>query len=167
MEVNAGLDESRPFPAELMGRIPRRVRLTGTGWCYALVSAALFLLAMYFTAKITRAEESSTSPAWWMLLFPAFFVLMSYLFVYRFPLQRRVGIYGVPAWACIDTPPPMGPSKGPQWESYTFRNQANEVQYGRCLMDVQLKRGTTVCVLYLPKNPIVSHIYPLDYFEAE
>jgi len=113
------------------------------------------------------AWEESPNSDWWGLTFPVFLVFMGFLFVWRFPLQYRVAVNGVPAWACIAEHESLEPSKGQRWESYTFRNAEDEVQFGRCPCDVGLKAGTTVCVLYLPKNPIVSHIYPLDFFEIE
>ncbi len=88
-------------------------------------------------------------------------------FVWRFPLQYRVAVNGVPAWACIAEHDQVNVrSRGPHWENYTFRNAENEVQFGRCAMDVTLRTGAIVCVLYLPNKPIVSHIYPLDFFDV-
>ena len=112
------------------------------------------------------AWEDSTSSTWWQLIFPGFLAIMSAGFVWRFPLQYRVAVNGVPAWACIAEREWKGPSRGPHWENYTFRNAEDEVQFGRCPMDVTLRAGATVCVLFLPKKPIVSHVYPLDFFEV-
>jgi hypothetical protein len=112
------------------------------------------------------AWEDPTSLNWWALLFPGFLAIMSAGFVWRFPLQYRVAVNGVPAWACVAEREWKGPSRGPHWENYTFRNAEDEVQFGRCPMDVTLRAGATVCVLFLPKKPIVSHVYPLDFFEV-
>jgi len=91
---------------------------------------------------------------------------MSIGFVWRFPLQYRVAVNGVPAWASVAEREWIGPGRGQHWETYTFRNAENEVQFGSCPMDVTLRAGASVCVLYLPNKPIVSHIYPLDFFEV-
>jgi len=165
MESQEETAKQRGFPTELMSRTPRRVRMTGTGWFYALVSGVLSLLAAYFSVKIVRSGGSISSTLWILLCFPGLMGFMSFSFIRRFPLQRRVAINGLPAWASISTPEQMGPSKGPHWESYTFRSADGEMQYGRCLMDVGLRSGTTVCVLYLPNKPDISHIYPLDFFD--
>jgi len=240
--------KSRDLPSELMGRTPRRVRLTGTGWLSLFVSALFILLSVFFTIKVVRlinkekatriallqsgsqslgwvsrksterrgqgyiayefevagtiysgksaaptgiwdglhegdslpirylratpdincpaGWEDPTSLNWWMLLFPGFFAIMSTGFVWRFPLQHRVAVNGVPAWASIAERDEIGVGRGTHWENYTFRNAENEVQFGRCPMDEALRVGATVCVLYLPNKPIVSHIYPLDFFEV-
>jgi hypothetical protein len=112
------------------------------------------------------AWEDPTSLNWWALLFPGFFAIMSIGFVWRLPLQYRVAVNGVPAWACIAERDEIGVGRGTHWENYTFRNAENEVQFGRCPMDVMLRAGASVCVLYLPNKPIVSHVYPLDFFEV-
>jgi hypothetical protein len=245
MESEPQPDKSKPLPSELMGRTPHRVRLTGTGWLYAIASAFFIFLAVYFTVKIAQlidkekatqsalqqsgrqslgevttksterrgqgyisyefkvdgtiyygksaaptdiwdglhegdslpvrypdinrpaAWEDPTSLNWWALIFPGFLAIVSVGFVWRFPLQYRIAVNGIPAWACIAEREWTGPSRGPHWENYTFRNADDEVQFGRCPMDVTLRTGATVCVLYLPNKPIVSHIYPLDFFEIE
>jgi hypothetical protein len=243
-------NESKELPAELMGRPPRRVRLTGTGWFYALAWAFLFLLGVGFAVRIVKAanqqktrqhemqqsggvssgqitgkwiegfaggylsysfavdgatysgkakapievwdslregeslpvrylqadpnfnhpaawQDSQTSILWAALFFPGFLVFFSFLLVWRFPSQCRLAIEGIPAWASIAEREWRGPSRGQNWESYTFRNADNEVQFGKCPMDVALKAGSTVCVLYLPANPSRSAIYPLDFFEVK
>lgn len=169
MNVDVDSVQLRSLPSELIGRIPRRVRLTGTGWFIGLVCGAILLLAVYVAVKIEGTAVGSTdSTIWGMLFLPGILTLVSFSFVWKFPVQYRVALEGLPAWAQIVTPDPMSPiTRGTRWESYTFRDRNGEIQYGRCPMDVVLKAGSTVCVLYLPKNPSRSHIYPLDYFEIK
>ena len=168
MEVDSSAIKATAIPSELLGRTPRRVRLSGAGWYIGLGSTAMLLLAAYFMAKIAGAGLTA-STAWWAFLrLPGILMIVGFGFVWRFPLQYRVAVYGLPASASIVTPePPVGPSRGTHWESYTFRDAQGELQYGRCPMDVWLKPGSCVRVLYLPNNPTRSHIYPLDYFEIE
>lgn len=246
MENALASDKSRSMPSELMGRTPRKVRLTGVGWAYAVVGASIFLLGLAGMAKVLHLSENERATqsalrqdggeslgrvtrkwgrgtsryisysfsvgrdvylgdaetpieiwnslhegdplpvrylpstpdvnhpaAWagstilWSLVLPGFLLPFSLLFVWRFPLQRRVAIEGIPAWACILERERTSASKGQQWESYTFRRADGELEYGRCPMDVCLKTGSTVCVLYLPGKPSRSAIYPLDFFKIE
>jgi hypothetical protein len=245
MDGEQGSVKSKSLPSELMGRASRRVRLTGTGWLFALAGAFFIFLATYIAIKIAQevnkqkatqialqqsssrtigqvtskrkglldykfevdgtiyfgraaapnnvwdslhegdslsvrylpatpdishpaAWEDSPSSTWWALIFPGFLAMMGAGFVWRFPLEYRVAVDGVPAWACIAERDQVGVGTGWwHWESYTFRNSVDEVQFGRCPMVVRFRAGASVCVLYLPKNPTVSHIYPLDFFEIE
>jgi hypothetical protein len=248
MESEPAPDESRSLPNELMGRTPRRVRLTGTGWLYAGAWAFLFLLGVAGVVKVKQAVDNESarqstlwqsgsqslgqvtdmrytwsspyvrysfsvdgtvyfgkaevpinisdslhqgdaipvrylpadpkvnhpaawielkSSTWWLLLFPGWVVPFSFLFVWRFPLQRRLALEGVATWARIAEREWRGPSRGQRWESYTFRNAEGEVEFGTCPMDVALKPGSTVCVLYLPAKPSRSIIYPLDFYEIQ
>jgi hypothetical protein len=245
MESEPGTAKPKPFPSELIGRTPHRIRLTGTGWVCASVSTCLVLLGAYFGIKLVqlvnkekagqislrqsgvqtigqitskrrgllnytfevdgtnysgRAEapvdvedsvregdplpvrylraapdvnhpaawEGSPSSDWWGLIIPVFFAFMGLGFAWRFPLEYRVAVNGVPAWACIAERDQISTGKSLwHWENYTFRNADDEEQFGRCPMVATLRAGATVCVLYLPEKPDTSHIYPLDFFEIE
>lgn len=54
-------DESKDLPAELMGRIPRRVRLTGTGWLNVFAATLFSLLGFVFAAQIVKAVILDTA----------------------------------------------------------------------------------------------------------
>jgi hypothetical protein len=224
-------NESKSLPVELMGRTPRSVRLTGTGWLYASAWAFFLVLGVVIAIRFVREAEKEkakqaelqqtgveslgqvtdkrytwASPlvsysfsvdgttyfgkaegpvdicdslhvgealpirslpddpkfnhpaAWaysptsmlWVLWFPVFLSFFRFLFIRRFPKQRRLAINGVPAWARIAEREWTGPTRGSHSENYTFRNANGEEEFGKCEMDVYLKAGATVCVLYLP-----------------
>jgi hypothetical protein len=239
-------DKARDLPNELVGRTPRRVRLTGVGWAHALLSVSLCIFGAALVPKALRASDNEKAtqgllrqngaeslgrvartwkkgmssyisysfsvdgivyfgevetpidvwnrlhqgdslpvrylpadpngnhPAAWespshsilWALIAGWPALLSFIFVWRFPSQYRLAREGVPAWASIAEREWIGPSEWAHRESYTFRNADDKVESGRCPMDVSLKAGATVCVLYLPAKPSRSTIYPLDFFET-
>jgi hypothetical protein len=103
-------------------------------------------------------------------LFPAaFFVVFGWMFVRRFPVQRRLATEGTAVKGSITEC--TGPGRNGNFGlSYTFRNASgNQEESGRCLYDSSRKVGSGVWVLYLPSDPSRSEVYPfgIPFYRVE
>jgi len=169
MGYESAPNDSRELTAPTIGAPPRRVRLNGTGWLYALSGLFFFGLgvagAVDFILRPSTINTSASSKLWFFAL-AAGVSLFGLGLMRGLPLQRRLAIEGVVAQGCVTEREWKGPSRGPSIVDYTFRNAQDEVEIGSCPSDPR-KPGSIVCVLYLPSNPSRSAIYPLEFFRID
>jgi hypothetical protein len=106
------------------------------------------------------AWEGPTYSALGTLFYPAFFVVLGFMFVRRFPSQRRFAADGVAVRGCVTVC--SGPGRSGSFGlTYTFRNVSNnELESGRCASDSSCEIGSDVWVLYEPSDSSRSEIYP-------
>lgn len=150
------------YPTEL-NRRPRKVRLTGTGWTYALGGFFFTLLGLAGAFYMAR----DLSERGWPLILPFGIVIFGALLVRYFPLEYRLATKGVVAPGCITEREWKGPSRGPTMADYTFRNTNDEVEIGSCPVEHPRETGSFVWILYLPSSPRRSAIYPLEFFRLD
>ena len=152
-------EQMKDLPPELTAAT-RKVRLTGTGWTYAL--AGLFFMLLGLAGAIDMARSPSTR--WWPLVIPLGVVIFGALLLRYFPLEYQLATKGVVAPGRITEREFNGPSRGPIIANYTFRNMNDEVEIGSCPVEFPRKAGSLVWILYMPSNPRRSAIYPLEFF---
>jgi hypothetical protein len=79
--------------------------------------------------------------------------------------QHRLMAEGLPALARVTER--IKGSRGGYFLKYEFRTEAGEIVKGSCSEEETQEVGSTIPVIYMPRNPRTSRLYPFETFKVD
>lgn len=151
-------------PAELKGRTPRRVLLTGSGIQLALAAAILVALAAAAAAcagsAVARAAPQSQTASVVAVAVAALLALMLFILL---GLDYRMAAWGKPALAVVSE---CTRRKSGYFVQYRLRLGEETWIKGRGWCKSHHEPGNGIWILHLPGKPRRNRPYPLTYCRA-